>query len=111
MVYSKLIEVFAEAIPAGVLQTYAFVKSSNRSKETAASILLSALTTGFGSTIVSYGESKKESYYTKNFLTSPLMRFLSLQIWTLLQRRDEKRLHFTVSFLQLGVVSSSFSWW
>ena len=56
MVYSKLTEAFAEAIPGGILQIYAFVSSPNRSAAAAASILISALTTGFGSALVSYGE-------------------------------------------------------
>ena len=56
MIYSKCAEMFAEAIPAGVLQMYVFVTSSNRSTAAAASILVSALTTGFSSALVSYGE-------------------------------------------------------
>ena len=56
MVYSKLAEMFAESIPAGVLQMYAYVLSPNRSTAALASILISALTTGFGSALVSYGE-------------------------------------------------------
>ena len=56
MVYGKCAEMFAEAIPAGILQMYVFVKSPNRSAAAAASILISALTTGFGSALVSYGE-------------------------------------------------------
>ena len=56
MVYSKLTEIFAEAIPAGCLQMYTFMQSPNRSAAAAGSILISALTTGFGSALVSYGE-------------------------------------------------------
>ena len=56
MLYSKAGEMFAEAIPAGILQMYAFVSSPNRSAAAAASIFISALTTGFGSALVSYGE-------------------------------------------------------
>ena len=56
MIYSKLTEMFAEAIPGGVLQMYAFVSSPNRSAAAAGSILISALTTGFGSALISYGE-------------------------------------------------------
>ena len=47
---------FAEAIPAGVLQMYAFIKSPNRTNAAAGSIIISALTTGFGSALISYGE-------------------------------------------------------
>ena len=57
MIVSKLAETFAEAIPAGALQAYAFTQSENRSMSAFASILISALTTGFGSALVSYGES------------------------------------------------------
>ena len=56
MIYSKLGEMFAEAIPGGILQMYVFVSSPNRSAAAAASILISALTTGFGSALISYGE-------------------------------------------------------
>ena len=56
MVYSKLAEMFAEAIPGGIVQMYALVSSPNRSAAAAGSILISALTTGFGSALVSYGE-------------------------------------------------------
>ena len=56
---SKEAEMFTEAIPAGVLQAYAFAISSNRSPAAFASILISALTTGFGSALISYGESLK----------------------------------------------------
>ena len=56
MCYSKCGEMFAEAIPGGVLQMYAFVSTPNRSAAAAGSILISALTTGFGSALVSYGE-------------------------------------------------------
>ena len=56
MIYSKLGEMFAEAIPGGILQMYAYVLSSDRSTAAAGSILISALTTGFGSALVSYGE-------------------------------------------------------
>ena len=56
MIYSKNVEMFAEAIPAGVIQMYAFVKSPNRSIAAAGSIIISALTTGFGSALISYGE-------------------------------------------------------
>ena len=57
MLWSKVAEMFAEAIPAGVLQMYAFVSSPNRSIAAAGSIMISALTTGFGAALVSYGES------------------------------------------------------
>ena len=56
MIYSKLTEIFAEAIPGGILQMYAFILSPNRSAAAAGSILISALTTGFGSALISYGE-------------------------------------------------------
>ena len=59
MIFSKFAEMFAEAIPAGVLQAYAFIGSSNRTTSALASILISAATTGFGSALVSYGESFK----------------------------------------------------
>ena len=59
MVVSKLAEIFAEAIPAGVLQAYAFVQNSKRTTAAFASILISALTTGFGSALISYGEYLK----------------------------------------------------
>ena len=54
MIITKVCEIFAEAIPAGVLQAYAFVKSPNRSAIAAISIVISALTTGFGSALISY---------------------------------------------------------
>ena len=57
MIISKLGEMFAEAIPAGVLQAYAYIQSPNRSTAAFASILISAATTGFGSALASYGES------------------------------------------------------
>ena len=56
MILSKCAEIFAEAIPAGVLQMYAFVMSPNRSFAAAGSIIISALTTGFGSALSSYGK-------------------------------------------------------
>ena len=56
MIYCKVTEIFAEAIPAGCLQMYAFVQSPRRSTAAAGSILISALTTGFGSALISYGE-------------------------------------------------------
>ena len=57
MIFSKGAEMFAEAIPAGVLQAFAYIQSPNRSTAALASILISAATTGFGSALVSYGES------------------------------------------------------
>ena len=57
MTVSKAGEMFAEATPAGVLQMYAFVISPNRSSAAAGSIIISALTTGFGAALISYGES------------------------------------------------------
>ena len=56
MIFSKGAEIFAESIPAGIVQTYAFIQSPNRSATAAISILISALTTGFGSALISYGE-------------------------------------------------------
>ena len=47
---------FAESIPAGILQMYVYVQSSNRSMAAAGSILVSALTTGFASALASYGK-------------------------------------------------------
>ena len=57
MIGSKLAEMFTESIPAGILQMYAYMQSTNRSTAALASILISALTTGFGSALISYGES------------------------------------------------------
>ena len=57
MISSKASEIVAEAIPAGVLQIYAFATSPNRSIAAAGSIMISALTTGFGAALISYGES------------------------------------------------------
>jgi hypothetical protein len=54
MTISKGAEIFAEAIPAGVLQMYAFVQTQNRSMVALGSIVISALTTGFGSALISY---------------------------------------------------------
>ena len=56
MIMSKVNEMFAEAIPAGVLQMYAFVIAPKRSIAAAGSIMISALTTGFGAALISYGE-------------------------------------------------------
>ena len=56
MIFSKVTEMFAEAIPAGIVQTYAFIQSPNRSMTAAISIVISAVTTGFGSALISYGE-------------------------------------------------------
>ena len=56
MIFSKCAEMFAESIPAGILQAYALALSSNRTTSAFASIFISALTTGFGSALVSYGE-------------------------------------------------------
>ena len=64
MIFSKVTEVFAESIPAGVLQAYAYIQSPKRSTSAFASILVSALTTGFGSALVSYGESLRGAKVT-----------------------------------------------
>ena len=56
MIMSKMAEMFAEAIPAGVLQMFAFATSPNRSMAAASSIIISALTIGFGAALASYGE-------------------------------------------------------
>ena len=83
MIYSKATEMFAEAIPAGVLQMYAFVSSPNRSAAAAGSILISALTTGFSSALVSYGEflrGDKTLSIIEHLL--PLMHSCTLQTWT-----------------------------
>ena len=56
MIHSKVTEMFAEAIPGGILQMYVYVSSKNRSAAAAGSIFISALTTGFGSALISYGE-------------------------------------------------------
>ena len=56
MMYSKASEIFAESIPAGILQMYVYVQSSNRSMAAAGSIFISALATGFASALCSYGK-------------------------------------------------------
>ena len=83
MINSKLTEMFAEAIPGGILQMYALVSSPNRSAAAVASILISALTTGFGSALVSYGMflwGDEMLSIIEHF--SPLMLCHTLQTWT-----------------------------
>ena len=65
MVFSKYTEMFAESIPAGVLQAYAFAQSPNRSTSAALSILISAATTGFGSALASYGKYLRWALYVE----------------------------------------------
>ena len=60
---------FAEAIPAGVLQVYSFVSSPNRSIAAAGSIIISALTTGFGAALISYGELKCKAHGSVSLFT------------------------------------------
>jgi hypothetical protein len=69
LIYSKLAEMFAEAIPAGVLQMHAFIQSPNRSTAAFGSIIISAMTTGFGSALVSYDSdtSPKRRRQTPDF--------------------------------------------
>ena len=55
--YSTFAEMFAESIPAGVLQAFAYIQSPKRTTAALVSILISALTTGFGSALISYGKS------------------------------------------------------
>ena len=110
MIYSKVVEMFAEAIPAGILQMYAFVLSPNRSTAAAGSILISALTTGFSSALVSYGEflwGDRMMSIVEHF--SPFMLSCTLQIMTPHQKKDERPLNFMVSSPQLVEDSSSFS--
>ena len=106
MIFSKVTEIVAEAIPAGCLQMYAFVDSSDRSAAAAGSILISALTTGFGSALISYGKFILRCSIVLR-IVSYLAAFSLIQTWIPLQRRDERPLSFMVLFLQLGVVSSS----
>ena len=109
MLYSKLIEMFAEAIPAGILQMYAFVTSPNRSATAAASILISALTTGFGSALISYGEflwGDEMLSIIEHF--SPFTLCCTPQITTPHQSGEGRSPRFTVIFPQLVEVSSSF---
>ena len=56
MVSGKISEMTFESIPAGILQMYAFVISPKKSTAAAGSILISGLTTGFASALISYGE-------------------------------------------------------
>ena len=71
MIFSKEAEIFAEAIPAGVLQMYAFVSSPNRSIAAAGSIMISTLTTGFGAALASYGEAVKRCGGVSLYDTKP----------------------------------------
>jgi hypothetical protein len=108
MIWSKLAEIFSEAIPGGILQMYAFVSTPNRSAAAAGSILISALTTGFGSSLVAYGEfyvDDETLSIVEHF--SPLVLCFTLQIMTPLQQRDVKTPNFTVIFPPLVEVSSS----
>ena len=75
MAYSKVTEMFAEAIPAGVLQIYAFFLSQNRTAAAFASILISSMTTGFGSALISYGELRRTLLFlTFNIFSPPFQR-------------------------------------
>ena len=91
MIYSKTIEMFAEAIPAGILQAYAFARSSNRTTSAFVSILISAVTTGFGSALISYGESLKGGKIVGHRVFFSLFLALSttLQIMTPRHRGDD----------------------
>ena len=75
MVLSKVVEMFAEAIPAGVLQMSAFILSQNRTFTALGSIIISALTTGFGSALISYGESLRRGGMLMK-VSSPLTKML-----------------------------------
>ena len=78
MIFCKEVEIFAEAIPAGVIQMYAFVSSPSRSIAAAGSIIISALTTGFGAALVSYGESVLMYKVRQRFLLLLNTEFLAL---------------------------------
>jgi hypothetical protein len=50
----RVIEVVCESIPSSILQSYAFMKAEKKSKAAAASIIVSALTISFASSVISY---------------------------------------------------------
>jgi hypothetical protein len=59
LVYTRCFEIACESVPGSVLQTYSLLKSMGStsggySRTALASILLSALTTGFGSAVISF---------------------------------------------------------
>ena len=108
MIFSKFAEMFAEAIPGGILQMFVFVSSPNRSTAAAGSILISALTTGFGSALISYGEFLWCDETLSNLEHfSPLTLCFTLQISTPHQRKDGRPPIFTVMSPLLVEVSFS----
>ena len=54
MVWGKCLELAWESIPGGLLQTYIFISSPTRTTFQFVSILISTLTTGFASALISY---------------------------------------------------------
>ena len=54
MVCGKMIEIALEAIPGGLLQAYMFINSPEKTTFLLVSILISTLTTGFSSAMISY---------------------------------------------------------
>ena len=103
MIYGKSFEMFAEAIPALVLQTYAFLTSDMDSIIPLLSILVSCLTISYSSTMLSYDMD-----------VSPVKRALNPFIYGYIPDNGESRLivflaMFSATFCQvmmqvLGVV-------
>jgi len=54
MVITKVVEMLCESVPGCVLQVYAILKSGDRSQRAIASVVVSAITTGFSSATVSF---------------------------------------------------------
>ena len=91
MVFTKGIEMICESIPGCVLQMFAILKSGDRSRPAIASIAVSALTTGFSSSSISFDfDGKKSSACTciQSCINSS----------QLIRRRGRRRPSFTATF-------------
>ena len=90
---SRIGEIVCKSLPSGIMQTYAFFLAKERSKAAAASLVISAMTTGFVGTVVSW-----------DFDTSPSKRKVAPDFYGYIRNDPTSR---TFTFLAMFMVTCS----
>jgi len=91
MVISRIAEIVTESLPSGIMQVYAFLLAKEKSKAAATSIVISAMTTSFAGTVISWDLDTSPANrkwnplhfgYVKNDPTSRTLTFSAMFLLT-----------------------------
>ena len=93
MTLSRGVEIVCESLPSGIMQVYAFLLAKEKSKAAAVSLVLSAMTTGFVGTVISW-----------DLDTSPSKRKLSSEFYGYVKNDQKSR---TFTFLAMFMITCS----